>query len=862
MKKAGRILSRVGIGVVILAVLAGASGTYYLKSYIPNSVASKSFPQIDGELKLAGLDAPVDVYRDDMGIPHIYANTTHDLFFAQGYVHAQDRFWQMDLWRHTGSGRLSEMLGKGALDTDKFLRTLGWRQIAETEYAQLDPTSKTILDAYTDGVNAYISDREPVELSLEYLILTRVLNPGYTIEPWTGVNSLTWAKAMAWDLRSNMDNEIIRVYLLKTMTPEQVAEIYPDYPEDSPVIVNKIGEGTSGGASAQPAQFVDVPEALLDNVQYHASLLDPVLGPTFDGIGSNSWAISGELTSTGMPFLANDPHLSIQMPSIWYQVDMHCHIKSDACPYEMAGFSFAGVPGVILGHNDNIAWGVTNTGPDVIDLYIEKVNPENPNQYEVNGEWVDFETREEVINIGGAEPQTLTVRISRHGPVISDTYGALKDNVNPDDPNAKPFREKAGIGLPEQYAIAMAWTALEPSTIYDAVWGFDKAENWEQFREAARSWDVPAQNLTYADVQGNIGYQMPGRIPIRAKGDGTLPVPGWTDEYEWTGYIPFDELPYTFNPAEGYIVTANNRVPPRDYPYFITKDWDYGFRAGRIVNMIKSAPGPIDIAYIQQMQGDSYNVNAETLVPILLATNLDPEPASVRDQTLGSWDYQDTLDSSGAALFETFWKHLEQNTFFDEMPASFWEKPTERGFWRGSRFFVIARNIANQPNSPWWDDKSTPEVETRDDMFSKSFTQAVEELNKTLGKDPAKWRWGDLHTATFENTPLGQSGIGPIEAMFNRGPFSTGGGSDLVNATGWNPNEGFQVVWLPSMRMIVDLGDLHNSVTVHTTGESGHAYHPHYDDMAPLWASVQYYQMLWQEQDVTGNAKGHLRLVP
>ena len=209
--------------------------------------------------------------------------------------------------------------------------------------------SKAILDAYTDGVNAYISDREPVELSLEYLILTRVLNPGYTIEPWTGVNSLTWAKAMAWDLRSNMDNEIIRAYLLKTMTPEQVAEIYPDYPEDSPVIVNKISEGTSGGASAQPAQFVDVPEALLDNVQYHASLLDPVLGPTFDGIGSNSWAISGELTSTGMPFLANDPHLSIQMPSIWYQVDMHCHIKSDACPYEMAGFSFAGVPGVILG---------------------------------------------------------------------------------------------------------------------------------------------------------------------------------------------------------------------------------------------------------------------------------------------------------------------------------------------------------------------------------------------------------------------------------------------------------------------------------------------------------------------------------
>ncbi|GAB4420126.1 MAG: penicillin acylase family protein [Anaerolineales bacterium] len=861
MKKFTRILTRVLIALVVLVVVVGAFGTYYVKSHIPNRVAQKSFPQIDGEINISGLDAPVDIYRDEMGIPHIYAASLHDLFFAQGYVHAQDRFWQMDFWRHIGSGRLSEMFGEGQIETDQFLRTMGWRQTAEAEYAQLSPTSKAILDAYTEGVNAYIGEREAIELSLEYLILTGVLNPDYVIEPWTPIHSLTWGKAMSWDLRGNMDDEITRVYLLKTMTPEQVAEIYPEYPEDFPVIVNNIGEGMSS-SPVQPSPFVDIPESVLDAAQHNASLLEPLLGPAFDGIGSNSWAISGKLTNTGMPLLANDPHLGIQMPSIWYQVGLHCTPKSADCPFEVAGFSFAGVPGVVIGHNENIAWGFTNTGPDVMDLYIEKINPENPNQYEVNGEWVDFETRQETIHVAGGEPVTITVRTSRHGPIISDVYGSIKDNLDPKDKEAKPFREKAGIDLPQHYAIAVAWTALEPSTPFEAIWGFNKAENWEQFREASRSFHVPAQNLIYADRAGNIGYQMPGDIPIRAKGDGTLPVPGWTDEYEWTGYIPFEELPYAFNPAEGYIVTANNRVPPRNYPYLITKDWDYGFRANRIVDMIESTPGKIDIAYMRQMQGDSYNMNAETLVPILLATNLDPELASVRDQLLRDWDYQNTIDSPSAALFEAFWKHLQQNTFVDEMPPAFWEKPTSRTFWRSSRFYEIARNIAAQPNSAWWDDKSTPEIETREEIFQKSFAEAVAELEKTLGKNPANWRWGDLHVANFENATLGQSGIGPIEAMFNRGPFPTSGGSNLVNATGWNPNEGFHLDWLPSMRMIVDMSDLNNSLTVHTTGNSGHAYHPHYMDMAPLWANVQYYPMLWDKDSIISNAEGLLRLKP
>lgn len=859
MKKLGRILLRVALALVVIALLVGAAGTFYFKSYIPKTVAPKSFPQIEGEIQVAGLDSAVDIYRDAMGIPHIYASTTHDLFFAQGYVHAQDRFWQMDFWRHIGSGRLSEMFGKGQVETDMFLRTLGWRQTAEAEYAAMSPEARAILDAYTEGVNAYIQGREAVELSLEYLILTGLLNPDYTIEAWTPIHSLTWGKAMAWDLGGNMDAEIERAILLQTLTPEQLADLFPPYPQDHPVIVPTIGENAAkvpGSTFQVPSSTFPVQRLDFESLAEKLALLDAVLGPSGPGIGSNSWAVAGKLTSTGKPLLANDMHLGIQMPSIWYQVALHCQPRSDACPFEVTGFSFAGVPGVIAGHNDKIAWAYTNVGPDVQDLYIEKINPENPNQYEVNGQWVDFETRQEIIQTGG-EPVEMTVRISRHGPIISETYGPLKDEVDPKDPEAQPFVQRSGVELPEHYAIALAWTALSPSSPFEAIWGFNKAQNWEEFRAAARNFHVPAQNLLYADTAGNIGYQMPGDIPIRAKGDGTLPVPGWTDEYAWTGFISFDELPYALNPQSGYIVTANNQVHPWGYPYIITKDWSYGFRADRIVEMIETAPGKIDIPYIQAMHGDARNGNAESLLPVLLAVELDPGPASVREQLLASWDLRDSADSQGAALFEHFWVQLLAATFHDDLPKDY--RPAG-----GSRWYEVMRRLIEQPESPWWDDKdSEAVVETRDEIFARAFIQAVAQMQKTYGKDPAKWpTWGEIHGATFRNQTLGKSGIGPIEALFNRGPFPTGGGEELVNAAGYNFEEPFAVDWLPSEREIVDLSNLDNSLAIHTTGQSGHAFHPHYDDMAPLWATVQYAPMWWEQASIVKDAEGHLRLTP
>ncbi|MFZ5855536.1 MAG: penicillin acylase family protein [Chloroflexota bacterium] len=856
-----KFFGRLLIGLLVVALVLGAGGTFYLKSYLPNNAAEKSFPQIDGEIKMKGLDGPVDIYRDKMGIPHIYASTTHDLFFAQGYVHAQDRFWQMDFWRHIGSGRLSEMFGEGQVETDQFLRTLGWRQVAEQEYAALGADSKAILDAYTAGVNAYIADREPVELSLEYSILTGILNPDYVVEPWTPIHSLTWGKAMAWDLGGNMGTEVSRAILLKTLTPEQLAELYPPYPEDYPVIVPVIGENVAAVESqTSKVSTSDLQLSTLDltSIEDNLELMETVLGRIGPGIGSNSWVVDGSRTTTGMPLLANDMHLGIQMPSIWYQNSLHCQPISEACQLEVTGFSFAGVPGVVAGHNNHIAWAFTNLGPDVQDLFIEKVNPDNPNQYEVDGQWVDFETRTETILVGGGDPVEMTVRISRHGPIISETYGPLKDEIDPDTPEDKAFKDESGVELPEHYAIALAWTALTPSTPFEAIWGFNNAQNWEEFRAAARGFHVPAQNLLYADADGNIGYQTPGDIPIRKKGDGTLPVPGWTGEYDWTGYIPFDELPYVFNPQSGYIVTANNQANPRDYPYFINSYWSYGERAARIADMIVNAPGKIDAAYIQTMHGDSKSLNAEDLVPVLLSVNLDPELASVRDRYLGSWDYQETADSSSAVLFEAFWWDLLMNTFSDDLPEAYWPEG-------GSRWYIVMRELVQQPESPWWDDKSTTDkVETRDDILAKSFASAVEcEICvDKFGKDISQWKWGELHSATFRNATLGQSGIGPIEGLFNRGPFVTGGGESIVNATGWTVGYSFEVDWLPSEREVVDLSNLNNSLALHTTGQSGHAYHPHYDDMAPLWATVQYYPMWWEQESVIADAEGHLTLVP
>jgi len=496
----------------------------------------------------------------------------------------------------------------------------------------------------------------------------------------------------------------------------------------------------------------------------------------------------------------------------------------------------------------------------VIDLYIEKINPENPNQYEVNGEWVDMTIVEENVKVAGQdEPTRLTVRYTRNGPIISDTYGPLKQQRSDDEPN---FTEKAGIELPESYAISMRWTALEPNHTLDAAFELNTAENWDDFRAAAAVFVVPSQNMVYADVDGNIGYQTPGWIPIRKPGqDGILPTPGWTDDSQWQGYIPFDELPRTFNPEAGFIATANNQVIGPDYPYMITPDFDRGYRARRISDMIANAPAPITVDYIKQIHGDNQDLSAAFLIPALMDANLGDDHLNDVRALLSDWDQQMNMDSAPAALYASFFNQLLARGFRDDLPEDYWPSG-------GSRWTLVIKNLMEQPNSPWWDDKATSDVvETFNDILRLAFSDAVTELEKQFGKDTSRWNWGEMHTLTLTHTTLGGSAWPSLVTnLFNRGPFRTGGGSIMVNATSWDASlptqEAYTVGSLPSERVIYDLSDFNNSVAIHTTGQSGHAYNQHYMDMTQLWADIQYYPMWWDLESIMADSEGHLVLSP
>lgn len=841
-KKIGRVVFYL---IVLIGFLIGAVAL--IGPIVVRNQAKRSFPVVDGEIQVPGVEGEVRIYRDAYGVPQIYASSHHDLFFAQGYVHAQDRFWQMDFWRHMGAGRMAELLGKPMLETDRFLRTLGWERVAEQELALLGEDENAILDAYSAGVNAYLDQVNGSSLSLEYYFL-RLINKEYQPAPWTPLNSLTWAKAMAWDLRSNLDTEIDRALMLQTLSRNQLEFIYPAYPADHPIIVPDFNLPAPEKQSSEiiqppnPNQLSALLSPLYREVAANLASLDRISGGGGESLGSNSWALSGDLTDTEKPYLVNDPHLGSQMPSIWYEVGLHCLEITEDCQLNVAGFSFAGTPGVIIGHNDRIAWGLTNVGPDVMDLYIEKINPENPAQYLTPDGWVEMESVLEVIHIAGEDPVELEVHLTEHGPVIGSVYGL------------ENFGEESGLAIPDNYALALQWTALEPSCIFCSIWEINLANNWEEFREAAEDFSVPSQNLLYADVEGNIGYQMPGNIPIRVEGhNGTLPVPGWNRDYEWLGYIPFEKLPHTFNPSRGYIVTANNAVVGAEYPYLITEQWNHGFRAKRIVTLIEKAEDPISVNDLKKMQGDNYDEMAALLVPLILEQPYtDPDLQAAQDLLRG-WDYQADLDCAPAALYMVFWQHFAANITQDNLPDDF-----QIGV--GSRAKEIVRQLLAQPDNPWWNDSSTSKRENMEDILQLTLEESYQELVKTQGKDPQDWQWGELHTVTFLHQVMDSFPF--VRNAFNRGPFQTSGGSEIINATGWDPDTPYQVDWLPSMRMIVDLSNLDNSLSIHTTGQSGHAYHPHYIDMAELWRKIYYHPLPWDPRRIQSQAESLLILRP
>ncbi|MGE9807794.1 penicillin acylase family protein [Janibacter sp. G1551] len=859
------LLALVLVAVMVLGVLAF-------------SIVRRPFPQQDGELALKGLTANVDVLRDDRGVAHLYADNTTDLFMAQGYVHAQDRFFEMDLRRHITAGRLSEMVGEGGVETDTVIRTMGWRRVASQELALLEPETRRMLQAYADGVNAWIDQQDSTsEMALEYTVLGQQV-PDYRVEPWTTTDTLAWLKAMAWDLKGNYDAELTRARLGSRVSPGLIKALYPDYPatQNEPILSEedwspkasatsgKVGTTTanapaprsadlSAGSTATTARSVDevADEAYADTQAALAAI--PALIGQGDGIGSNSWVVGPELSSTGEAMLANDPHLGTSQPGIWVQMGLHCRQVTDACPFDVSGFGFSGVPGIVIGHNADAAWGVTNLGPDVTDFYLEKVAGDT---YERDGKREPIESRTETIKVGGGEDVQITVRSTVHGPILSDAIEGVAE--------AGRTATVDGSTDQEEYAVSLAWTALEPSRTADAILKLNTMTNFEDFRAAARDFEVPSQNLIYADTEGHIGYQSPGRVPVREAVDGDnvpgfLPAKGWESRYDWKGTVPFEDLPWAYDPPEGYIVTANQAVTASKEP-FLTSEYDPGYRAQRIRDLltVREKVTPEDMARIQL---DSHNQFAPALVKAMLEVEFDDDPFTAEAQDLlRTWDYNQPADDSSsgaaAAYYNAVWSHIVRLTFNDDLPAGL------RASGGGSNMLAV-QGLLDKPRSGWWDDRGTAGVvEGRDEILRQAQVDARLELTRKLGKNPQKWRWGQLHTLTLRHAVLGQDVPAPVRWLFNRGRHDMPGGSAIVNANGWDASVGYEVTAAPSMRMVVDLGDLDKSVWVNATGSSGHAFHDNYADQTEAWVAGETYPWRSTPDAVKAAADRTLVLTP
>jgi penicillin G amidase len=824
-------------------------------------ITRSPLPQVDGELGVAGLHDSVEIIRDKNGIPNIYASDMHDVYFAQGYTMAQDRWWQMEWFRHICTGRLEELTGQedDLLASDIAIRTLGWRYAAEGDLKECSEDSIALLQAFADGVNAYIMDRAPGQLAVEYTVLgLNGIEP--EIEPWTPVDTLAFTRLVAYELDYVYNTETLRSLLYgslgKEMTDEWLTPPWPFgikpsilEPEDLPD-TNTLTTGSTvnpGLSSLTVAQ------------SFRSEVPDKKIFPGHDsGFGSNNWVATGSLTESGKPLLANDPHLSIQMPSMWYEIGLHCPDDGTGAPFNVTGFAFTPAPGVVIGHNNNIAWAMTVAYPDVCDTYRIKVNPDNPLQYEWNGQWRDMTVSEETIRFGkGEPPETIRVRSTHFGPIINDNR----------------IDEATGevSGFNNEDPLAVCWTALEPSRWWQAVIGINKAGNWEDFRNALKDWDIFSQNILYADSRGNIGYQMPGRIPIRAgQHSGLLPAPGWTDEYEWKGFIPFELLPCTFNPQRNYIITANQAVVPPEYydyltwqlgegqNYILSHECDYGYRAQRILQLIKEK-APNTVAAYQAIQGDYKLISAGEIMPFLADLRFDDAELTRARDWLSGWDCQLAADSPQAALYAEFWTQLINNTYYDELKTCV--SPDLKPYGEGREMWSMYL-LLQKPDDPWWDDVTTRDViEKRDEILSASFRQAYKKTVAALGHDRNNWRWGSLHTATFISSPLGEIGIGLIERIVNRGPVAVGGGNETVNPTYYGPDN-FDTTWISSMRMIIDTSDFSNSVCINSTGQSGHPASPYYGNMINDWQTNRYHAMLWTRKQVQDAVAHKLLLNP
>lgn len=771
-----RVLGRVLSGLILLIVLLVLGVLAY--AYFSTRI------QTSGTLKLSGLQGPVTVTRDRWGVPHIRATASDaDALFALGFVHAQDRLWQMEFQRRIAQGRLSEVLGSAALGQDKFLRTWGFYRAAQSALPALSPRTRSLIHAYTAGVNAYLATGN---LPLEFTVLR------YRPEPWTDVDSIAWQKLMAYDLGGNWEDEVLGQEVVQKLGRGMLDAVLAPYPKDAPTILSAADLKQSGllGA-ANKAASVRLSDQLLSGLRAQMTAAHSLGFVPVPGKGSNDWVVAGARTASGMPLLADDPHLGISAPMLWYLADVQ------GPELHAIGATIPGLPGVVIGHNDRVAWGVTNVNPDVEDLYLEPAD-------------ATLTSRTEVIKVKGQPDVQLTVQESVHGPIVSGSTGSLK-----------------GMGP----RVALRWTALAPGdTTFDAFVGLNYASNWNDFVEALRAYVAPSQNFVYADVEGNIGYYAPGKVPIRKGWDGSLPVPG-DGQHEWAGYIPFEQLPHVLNPPEAMVVTANNRVVPPQYPFNLGNDrnWAEPYRAERILELLK-AKTPLGSPDLQRVQFDTVSLVWRDFQTVLMTTRPGSDLSRRALELLRGWDGNETTDSVQASIFEAWLMQL-QAMAADELGE-------------GTRLSSLATLNALKSNSPLCRDERS-EIADCPAWLSRSLDLATQDLSAKLGSDPARWQWGKLHHAASKHGAFG--GVGAIGWIWNRS-VSTPGGTNTVNVARPDPGS-YDQTHAPSYRQVVDLSDPNRSVFIGTLGQSGNPLSPHYADQEGLWARGEYLPMSSDPKD-------------
>ena len=765
-----------GFGLLLLLVVVLAAGAWlYLQ---------ESLPRLDGEVQVKGISAPVEVVRDKEGVPHLFAKNDADGWFALGYVHAQDRLWQLEFQRRVGAGRLAEIMGEPAYDNDRLMRTLGIAQAARRMAERADAPTRAAFEAYAAGVNAHLASR-PV-LPIEFHVFR--IEP----EPWTVADSMGWLLVMAWDLSGNWRTELARLRFMARIGRERTAELLPPYPGDT------------------PTPLPDYIPLYRELAPAAGSLLS-LAPPSEEAIGSNNWVVNGPLSVTGKPLLANDPHLGLQTPALWYLA----HLATPSG--NVIGGTLPGLPFVVLGRNDHLAWSMTTTNSDTQDLFVERLDPKDAQSYITPTGRAKFEVREEVIRVKGEE-RRIKVRSTRHGPVLSDI--------------SKPL----GAATPKGHVIALAWAALDAANAASrAGFTMSRAKNAAEFVAATRDFHAPHQNLVYADRDGRIGFVAPALVPVRRPDNeamGRVPVPGWIAKYDWTGYLPFEQLPASQDPKAGRIVTANHKIVAPGYKPFLTVDWFSPFRADRIEEMLSATPKH-SMDTFRRMQADVDSRITRELLPVAMAARPATEEGRQALAWLAGWKGEMAVDSKPALVFSAWYREITRLVYADELGDLFRESWEQRGA------FMIATLKGRRGFERWCDDVTTSARETCLSLAGRAFDLAAADLGKRYGA-PGGWRWGAAHIAASDHRPLGFVPV--VKDFFSITP-ETPGDSFTVNVGHFfvrDEQRPFANRHAASLRAIYDLADLDRSLYMHSTGQSGNVLSPWYSSFAERWAKVEY----------------------